>query len=668
VPDDRVTIDPEFRSSGPGDGQAHRFRAAGVAAVVVAAFALGWFLRSPAPTEAEPDAAIAAPDTTTTTGAGATAATSTTTRPPTTTTTSQPDTVGLAVSLGEAVPGFTDLITLERWGETGLDLVRWRPSQSEPETIRSFRDDMTSSFEGPDAAATWYALLDDKGILSVQRSQAADVAYGGWFSPDLRAVGVRVANSAWHDSEPGQLAWLACSRESGGPGTLFRLDVADVTAEPEAVRRVDGGCSEDSAVWLREWGDWGFSLAVFESETNRELLLDIDGNEIERAGEDPTDSWLVAGSPRGTIWAIEPREVHPSWVLMSLDGTSRTPVPGLAEGEWLDDAFWSPDGTRLALLLGASMDGEPFVRIVDALTGATLAEIAESGWNAALAAWSTDSRFLLLERWACLDGCDGWTPEEWALGLYDTLTDTTTVIDLPGPVGGWWGGVWLTDPTISAELIAHYPLDGDATDLTGYGHDAAVFGATPTSDRFGTPDAAYTFDGVHDFIDIEMRPQLSTDAVSITAWVKLPDPPTPRPVGRWRDIVSYGEGGHVLAVQSDGAVLGGLNGTAADCEFIGSDTVFDGNWHHVAMTRDANWTIRIYLDGISQTVTPTLAPTEADAEPHAACPVSPEFGNSIWIGADPGFREYFHGSIDDVRIYTGTLTDDEVAALAADTA
>ena len=43
------------------------------------------------------------------------------------------------------------------------------------------------------------------------------------------------------------------------------------------------------------------------------------------------------------------------------------------------------------------------------------------------------------------------------------------------------------------------------------------------------------------------------------------------------------------------------------------------------------------------------------------------FRNSIWIGGDLANAAYFHGSIDDVRIYSGVLTDDEVAGLAADT-
>jgi hypothetical protein len=97
--------------------------------------------------------------------------------------------------------------------------------------------------------------------------------------------------------------------------------------------------------------------------------------------------------------------------------------------------------------------------------------------------------------------------------------------------------------------------------------------------------------------------------------------------------------------------------------------VLDGEWHHVAMTRDANWAVRVYLDGVLQVTTATtVGADEADATVDSICPGSPTtFGDSVWIGGDLTESEHFHGSIDDVRIYSGVLSEDDVAALAADT-
>ena len=168
-------------------------------------------------------------------------------------------------------------------------------------------------------------------MLSVHRL-GASYADSGWF-PDLRAVGVRIVNLAWHDTEPGQLAWLSCSRTPGGPSTLFRLDVADVTAEPVAVRSVEKACSQESSAWLQQWGDWGFVLARSDDEQYRPILLGADGSEIVPIGGWSTDTWLVAGHSEGTLWFEDSGGTGGSSFLLAPDGQSRTPVPGLAQGE-----------------------------------------------------------------------------------------------------------------------------------------------------------------------------------------------------------------------------------------------------------------------------------------------------------------------------------------------
>jgi hypothetical protein len=87
------------------------------------------------------------------------------------------------------------------------------------------------------------------------------------------------------------------------------------------------------------------------------------------------------------------------------------------------------------------------------------------------------------------------------------------------------------------------------------------------------------------------------------------------------------------------------------------------------MTRDANWAVRVYLDGVLQVTSATMSGTDgSDTAADSICPGSPSpFVSSVWIGGNLAVAEYFHGSIDDVRIYSGVLSEDDVAALAADT-
>jgi len=51
-------------------------------------------------------------------------------------------------------------------------------------------------------------------------------------------------------------------------------------------------------------------------------------------------------------------------------------------------------------------------------------------------------------------------------------------------------------------LAAYYPFNGNANDMSGHGYNGIVNGAKLSADRFGNPDAAYSFDGSGDFIEI----------------------------------------------------------------------------------------------------------------------------------------------------------------------
>ena len=49
-------------------------------------------------------------------------------------------------------------------------------------------------------------------------------------------------------------------------------------------------------------------------------------------------------------------------------------------------------------------------------------------------------------------------------------------------------------------LVAWYPFDGNASDMSGNGHHGTVHGASLGTDRHGVANRAYSFDGVNDWI------------------------------------------------------------------------------------------------------------------------------------------------------------------------
>lgn len=50
-------------------------------------------------------------------------------------------------------------------------------------------------------------------------------------------------------------------------------------------------------------------------------------------------------------------------------------------------------------------------------------------------------------------------------------------------------------------LVGYWPFNGNANDESGNGNNGTVNGATLTSDRFGSTNAAYSFNGVSNYIE-----------------------------------------------------------------------------------------------------------------------------------------------------------------------
>ena len=55
---------------------------------------------------------------------------------------------------------------------------------------------------------------------------------------------------------------------------------------------------------------------------------------------------MVAAGPTGTLWNEESIGGPANSFLLSLDARERTPVPGLAEGEWVEQAAGSRISTK----------------------------------------------------------------------------------------------------------------------------------------------------------------------------------------------------------------------------------------------------------------------------------------------------------------------------------
>ncbi len=150
----------------------------------------------------------------------------------------------------------------------------------------------------------------------------------------------------------------------------------------------------------------------------------------------------------------------------------------------------------------------------------------------------------------------------------------------------------------------------------------------------------------------ELRPLNGT---TVCAWVK----PTVETKGK-QTVFRIEDGGdrRFMAIGGAKNIWGlwfglGIAGTYTEISAAyDPKKLIDGQWHHVAGTFDGKQ-MRLYIDGkkVSEL-----------AQPGKLAPGKPTIGS---IGAYNGRKEPFNGGIDDMRVYTGALTDEQIAELAA---
>lgn len=193
--------------------------------------------------------------------------------------------------------------------------------------------------------------------------------------------------------------------------------------------------------------------------------------------------------------------------------------------------------------------------------------------------------------------------------------------------------------------VAYYPFNGNANDAIGSLH-GTVNGATLTTDRFGNPNSAYSFDGVNNFIGTSALALSQNQDWTITAWVKAST------LLQNSTVVLNGfdngtPGGAGYAMIMDG-VPNGTPGNLIKLLYPGQTSTNSGlslnsttTWYHIAIVRDAGGIGKIYLNG-------QLSGSTTNASINPA-------GGTFRIGSASGIN-FFNGAIDEVKVYNTTLT------------
>jgi hypothetical protein len=209
-------------------------------------------------------------------------------------------------------------------------------------------------------------------------------------------------------------------------------------------------------------------------------------------------------------------------------------------------------------------------------------------------------------------------------------------------------------------LIAFYPFTGNANNASGISNlnGTPVDGPTLTTDRFGSTEQCYSFDGINDYIDMGNPVALQIiDKITIGVWVKKAAftnnavvlSKTQTTTGSeghgYSMALNFSAGGeyYYMGIRFQSGAPVGIN--------LGSGAPFiAGEWEFLVFTLDGQKMIW-YKDGVETSSSTANQPLTASS-----------LGNFV-VGKNSESAFYFNGIIDDVTIYNRVLPVSEIIQL-----
>jgi uncharacterized protein (TIGR02145 family) len=284
---------------------------------------------------------------------------------------------------------------------------------------------------------------------------------------------------------------------------------------------------------------------------------------------------------------------------------------------------------------------------------------------------ATDQPRNLTFKWETLTGATEYqiqasTSQDFSSLTLDTKTTSTSLIATSlsnsktyywrvrakkGDMLTPWSELWkFTTQTGSIDLesglVAYYPFTGGSTDdFSGNGNNGTNNGATKTTDRFGNTDCAYSFDGADDYISLSNEHNFHLQNFSLSIWINLTT---------YKNSIFITKDdwikGFMMCMHSDNGIVENCiaHNNTWTCSFNPNFKIELNSWQLFIFSYDGNY-LKIYTQG--NIVNEFQINTQI------------EYGNMpVYFGASQ-YGGYFHGKLDDIRIYNRALSDAEVAAL-----
>lgn len=223
---------------------------------------------------------------------------------------------------------------------------------------------------------------------------------------------------------------------------------------------------------------------------------------------------------------------------------------------------------------------------------------------------------------------------------------------------------WITamlSPVLGQQPVLDLSFDREPTglmsDRSNKSHPVQMVGNLEfVPDRFNNDCRAVYFNGVNSFVSIPHARSLNMSSFTVSVWVKLPV--TGMNELQWLTLICKGE--NPVEDPYSPAYRAQLTSYTASVNTASTKSVGtinqsfpESSWFHVAMTYDGK-EMTIYRNGIEVDKFHAGDKLEDNTEP-------------LNIGRDiPGNREFFEGTMDDLKLYSSVLSRNQIARLAAD--
>lgn len=217
--------------------------------------------------------------------------------------------------------------------------------------------------------------------------------------------------------------------------------------------------------------------------------------------------------------------------------------------------------------------------------------------------------------------------------------------------------VWLFCNLILAQcdehnIVAYYPLDGDAIDYSKFENHGIIYGSVvPAKDRNNEPNKALFFDGQTGYIETVDNLNLDTDnTFSISLWVRpksLPERERIAFISTWKYNINFNEG-FFLGIRLAKELSWRVNSS----DYNYGESMKDNEWSHIVVTSDSTEYCMYYNSVLIFRYDEGERIIKHDSPLQLAL-----------LNFEENKSSYFNGHLDDLIIFDKILSQDDVIEL-----